>query len=132
METVKTYTILFDFDALVGENNEPNTATCTVYSMLAMQANLVGHAIQDGKLDDAIPYVDLIADKPEAERERLMAWLDFNDIMKPRKLRLAQDEIGTDKILAVFDSNASRIRMWRGAGAVCFQLSVAPELVLPR
>lgn len=129
---MKSYVILFDFDALVGENNEPNPAICTVYSMLAMQANLVGHAIREGKLDDAVPHVDLYTDKPEEERTRLMAWLDFNDIMKPRKLRLGQDEIGADTILAVFDGDPHRIKMWRGVGATCFQLTPAPQLVLPR
>lgn len=129
---MKSYVIIFDFDALMGENNEPRPEVCTVYSMLAMQANLVGHAIRNGGLDDAIPYVDLIADKPESDRERLMAWLDFNDIMKPRKLRLGQDEIGQDQILAVFDGNPHRAKMWRGAGATCFQLTSAPQIVLQK
>lgn len=127
---MKSYVILFDFDALVGTDNEPNAAVATVYNMVAMQANLVGHAIQDAKLGDAIPYVDLISEKPESERESLMAWLEFNDLMKPRALRLADDEIGADQILAVFDSNQKRIRMWRESGATCFQMTKVPKIAL--
>lgn len=127
---MKSYAILFALETLMGPDNEPNAEACTVYSMLTMQAQLTGHAIQDGKLDDPIPYVEIFCDRPESDREMLMAWFEFNDIMKPRALRLGLDEIGKDKILAVFDCIPQRIQMWRGAGAVCFQLQAKKEIVL--
>ena len=126
------YNIIFSLESLKQADGQPNAAVCTVYNLINMQAKLVGHAIREGNLPDEVIYVDLISDQPETEREKIMEWLAFCDIELPRALRLGNDPIGNDTILAVFDDDAKRAELWRGVGATCFQLSTPPLILLPQ
>jgi hypothetical protein len=128
---MSSYAIVFDLALLEGKNGEPNPVTATIYNMIATQAHLVGHAIKNGKLEDPVPYLDLIADRPETDRAKIIEWLDFNDLQRPRALRLANDDIGNDQILAVFDADPKRIVMWREINVSCFQLEEPPRIALP-
>ena len=116
---------------LEGKNGEPNPVTATLYNMISVQAQMTGYAIKEGKLPDATPFVDLIADRPETDRAKIIEWLDFNDLQRPRALRLSNDDIGNDQILAVFDADPKRIVMWRGINVACFQLEEPPRIAIP-
>ena len=122
--------IIFSLESLKQKDGQPNAGACTVYNLIAIQAKMLGHAIREGGLTDAVIYVDIITDQPEAERAKIMEWLAFCDIESPRALRLDNDPIGDDTILAVFDDNANRVEMWRSVGATCFQLNEAPRIKL--
>lgn len=126
-----SYAIVFSLESLKQEDGQPNAAVCTVYNLINMQAKLVGHAIREGNLPDEVIYIDLISDQAETEREKIMEWLAFCDIEPPRALRLGNDPIGNDAILAVFDDDAKRTETWRAIGATCFQLAEAPRIILP-
>lgn len=125
-----SYVIIFSLESLKQEDGQPNPGACTIYNMIVVSSQLMGKAIVEGKLSDPIPFVDLITDQPETERAKIMEWLKFCDIELPRALRLGNDPIGTDTVLAVFDDDQKRVDMWRGIGATCFQLSEAPRIKL--
>lgn len=124
------FVIVFSLESLKQEDGQPNPGAASVYNLISLQAKLVGHAIRKGNLSDEVIYVDLITDQPETERAKIMEWLKFCDIELPRALRLGNDPIGTDTVLAVFDDDQKRVDMWREIGATCFQLSVAPRIKL--
>lgn len=129
---VNNYVVIFSLESLKQPDGQPNAAVCTVYNLITMQAKMVGHAIQEGGLDDPIPFVEIISDQPETERDKIIEWLKFCDIEVPRALRLADTPIGDYQIMAVFDDDQTRVDLWRSVGATCFQLGNAKaQIVVP-
>lgn len=125
-----SYVIMFSLESLKQSDGQPNAAVATIYNMICISSQMMGKAIVDGKLPDPIPFVEIITDQPETERTKIVEWLKFCDIELPRTLRLGNDPIGDDTILAVFDDNQTRVEMWRTVGATCFQLNEIPRIKL--
>ena len=128
---MNSYRIIFSLEELLGPDGQPNAPACTLYNMIAGHAQLVSNAIKEGNLPDAAPSVDIISDQAEDQREKILRDLEFFEIMKPRALLLGNDDIGRDPIIAVFDDNATRMKLWREGGIKCYNAApvTTPSLI---
>ena len=117
---MSSYRIIFSLESLFKRDGQPDVGAATIYNFIAGHAQIVGKAIQDASLPDPIPYVDVISEREESERAGIVQKMDFFELMAPRALLLGNDDIGKDTILAVFDDDPERIKLWREIGAKCF------------
>lgn len=124
------YRIIFSLESLFKPDGQPDAAACTIYNFMCGHAQLVGNAIAEGKLPDAMPYVQIISDQHEAKREQILERLKFNEIMLPQSLLLGNDDIGSDTILAVFDDDPVRMHVWREGGIKCYNSAEAGRIVV--
>jgi hypothetical protein len=79
------YCIIFSLECLMTSDNQPIVPACTIYNMITAQAQYIGHAVIAAQTGDRIPFVDIISDQKESERDRIVQWLDFNGLIRPTR-----------------------------------------------
>ncbi|CAK0755435.1 conserved hypothetical protein [Gammaproteobacteria bacterium] len=129
-----------DYDAFYAamSKDEPIAAGAVIYNLLATQSMVLGHAIQEAKLEADIPFVDIITCRPEHVRHKTEKWMEDNGIIAPRsmhmranndnrphveiKMEIYRKRYREGEVLAVFDDSPEIVEAWRKAGVACYQV----------
>jgi len=129
-------------DAMISDPGIP--AGVVLFNMLVTQAQIIGHAIQMGKVEGAeVPFVDIMTCRPERMRITTMQWMANTGLLSPRRLLMREDldvrahhiikmemyrEYYRDKeeVLILFEDNADTIKAFRNEGITVYQVCESP------
>jgi hypothetical protein len=158
----RSYVFLWDIDGVLADWNHrlmccdrdefyarmkddpPIPAGVVIYNMLVTQAQIIGHAVQHGKLENAeIPYVDVMTCRPRSTAQITYEWFQANGLLMPRAIHMREDddhrphkEIKMDmyeryykdkeEVLVLFEDNIETIKAFRDIGITVYQVCESP------
>lgn len=157
----KSYSFIFDLDGVIADwrhrlmlqgeafydamlQDPLIPAGAVLYNMLVTQAQIIGHAVQIGKVQGAeVPFVDIMTCRPERMRMATMQWFAQSELLAPRRLLMREDldvrdhhiikmqmyreyYEGKEEVIIMFEDNKDTIKAFRNEGITVYQVCESP------
>jgi len=136
----KSYAIIFEIDGvLMDSKGEAIPSGVVLFNMLVTQAQIIGHALREDDGDHEIPYVDIVTNRPERDRSKMIEWCNGIGMLEPRAIHMREDldmrpphiikqessqNIYAGKgeeVLMRFESDPDTVEAFTSLGVSCYQ-----------